>query len=282
NHIADSEADGVELEISELLMKLRPIKQESLIRDNNKLILLASLSDSLEYIAESIERFGNASGKPSDQTENDVKPIAPRHKRMGSVPHKDLASFAEDYRKLAIDCLKVLRVEMQLETVFNMQVMATREYLEDQDAEEPDDYVISLITQITRRDEVIAPFIAPTKRNYVFGGICAVASHASIKALAEMKRINLFGVQQICRNTIALEQMMLKLEWPTFYRFKLYRIRKLRMQIQLAQNEDCLVSGCAGNYLIEFQTSWSQELYKPKDKTRHGFLQRSLSLPRVF
>lgn len=208
NHIADSEADGVELEISELLMKLRPIKQESLIRDNNKLILLASLSDSLEYIAESIERFGNASGKPSDQTENDVKPIAPRHKRMGSVPHKDLASFAEDYRKLAIDCLKVLRVEMQLETIFNMQVMATREYLEDQDAEEPDDYIISLITQITRRDEVIAPFIAPTKRNYVFGGICAVASHASIKALAEMKRINLFGVQQICRNTIALEQAL--------------------------------------------------------------------------
>ncbi|XP_071734584.1 exocyst complex component SEC8 [Rutidosis leptorrhynchoides] len=210
NHIAnvDTETDGVDLEISALLMKLRPIKQESLIRDNNKLILLASLSDSLEYIADSIERFGNASAKPSEQIENDVKPTFPHHKRTGSVPHKDLASFAEDYRKLAIDCLKVLRVEMQLETVFNMQVMATREYLEDQDAEEPDDYIISLITQITRRDEVIAPFIAPTKRNYVFGGICAVASHASIKALAEMKHINLFGVQQICRNTIALEQAL--------------------------------------------------------------------------
>ncbi|XP_023734674.1 exocyst complex component SEC8 isoform X1 [Lactuca sativa] len=214
NHIADAESDGVELEISALLMKLRPIKQESLIRDNNKLILLASLSDSLEYIADSIERFGNASAKASDeeveQEMNDVKPTPGHghHKRNASVAHKDLASFADDYRKLAIDCLKVLRVEMQLETVFNMQVMATREYLEDQDAEEPDDYVISLITQITRRDEVIGPFIAPTKRNYVFGGICAVASHASIKALAEMKRINLFGVQQICRNTIALEQAL--------------------------------------------------------------------------
>ncbi|KAL9994502.1 hypothetical protein Hdeb2414_s0904g00959841 [Helianthus debilis subsp. tardiflorus] len=38
---------------------------------------------------------------------------------------------------------------MQLETVFNLQVMATREYLEDQDAEEPDDYIISLITQVS-------------------------------------------------------------------------------------------------------------------------------------
>lgn len=212
HHIADGEHEGVELEISTLLMKLRPIKQESLIRDNNKLILLASLSDSLEYIADSIERFGNASAKESDQEleqeQNDVKPTPGHHKRNTSVAHKDLASFADDYRKLAIDCLKVLRVEMQLETVFNMQVMATREYLEDQDAEEPDDYVISLITQITRRDEAIGPFIAPAKRNYVFGGICGVASHASIKALAEMKRINLFGVQQICRNTIALEQAL--------------------------------------------------------------------------
>ncbi|KAL8210634.1 hypothetical protein R6Q57_005071 [Mikania cordata] len=208
NHIADAESDGVELEISALLMKLRPIKQESLIRDNNKLVLLASLSDSLEYIAESIERFGNASAKSSDQTEINVKPTPVHHKRDSSLPPKDLAAFAEDYRKLAIDCLKVLRVEMQLETVYNMQVMATREYLEDQDAEEPDDYIISLITQITRRDEVIAPFVAPTKRNYIFGGICAIASQASIKALAEMKRINLFGVQQICRNTIALEQAL--------------------------------------------------------------------------
>lgn len=30
--------------------------QENLIRDDNKLILLVSLSDSLEYVADSIER----------------------------------------------------------------------------------------------------------------------------------------------------------------------------------------------------------------------------------
>lgn len=36
---------------------------------------------------------------------------------------KDLALFADDYRKLAVDCLKVLRIEMQLETVFHMQVV---------------------------------------------------------------------------------------------------------------------------------------------------------------
>ncbi|CAA7059975.1 unnamed protein product [Microthlaspi erraticum] len=196
--VSHSEAVGTEL--SELFLSLRPIKQDNLIRDDNKLILLASLSDSLEYVADSIERLGQAVPRASSQAEG--------NSRNQGTSSRNLASFADEYRKLATDCLKVLRVEMQLETVFHLQEMTTREYLEDEDAEEPDDFVISLTSQITRRDEGMAPFISGEKRSYVFGGICGIAANASIKALADMRSINLFGVQQICRNTIALEQAM--------------------------------------------------------------------------
>ncbi|XAR52331.1 hypothetical protein NMG60_11020331 [Bertholletia excelsa] len=199
-------AVGVEAEISDLLYKLKPIKQENLIRDDNKLILLASLSDSLEYLANSIERVGKACPGAANQLEDDSKRKNTHHARTSSAPPKDLASFTDDYRKLAVDCLKVLRIEMQLETISHMQEMTNRVYLEDHDAEEPDDFVISLTAQITRRDEEMAPFVAAEKLNYIFGGICSVAANASIKALADMKSINLFGVQQICRNSIALEQ----------------------------------------------------------------------------
>ncbi|XP_021833890.1 exocyst complex component SEC8 [Prunus avium] len=205
NHASDSENLEVELELSDLLLNLRPIKQDNLIRDDNKLILLASLSDSLEYVAESIERLGQTTFKAPNQVEESGKN---HHQRTTSAASRDLASFADEYRKLAIDCLKVLRVEMQLETIFHMQEMTNREYMEDQDAEEPDDYIISLTAQITRRDEEMAPFVAGVKRNYIFGGICSIAANASIKALADMKSINLFGVQQICRNSIALEQAL--------------------------------------------------------------------------
>ncbi|KAL9422230.1 hypothetical protein AB3S75_034486 [Citrus x aurantiifolia] len=203
--VNDAATPGVESELSELFLSLRPIRQENLIHDENKLILLASLSDSLEYVADSIERLGRATLRESNLVEESRKP---HHNRSSSAPSRDLASFADEYRKLAIDCLKVLRVEMQLETIFHLQEMTSREYLEDQDAEEPDDFIISLTSQITRRDEEMAPFIAEEKRNYIFGGICGIAANASIKALADMKNINLFGVQQICRNSIALEQAL--------------------------------------------------------------------------
>ncbi|KAL8145847.1 hypothetical protein AgCh_003846 [Apium graveolens] len=204
---SDAEIAEFEMEMSNLLLNLRPIKQENLIRDDNKLILLASLSDSLEYVADTIERLGKASTRTSNRREENGT-MQSHHARTGSTPPTDLVSFADEYRKLAIDCLKVLRVEMQLETVFHMQLMTNREYLEDQDAEEPDDFVISLVSQISRRDEELAPFLAGVKRSYILGGICSVAANASIKALAEIKSINLFGVHQICRNSIALEQAL--------------------------------------------------------------------------
>ncbi|KAK1263415.1 putative exocyst complex component 4 [Acorus gramineus] len=209
NSIADAETVELETEMCELLLGLCPIKQENLIRDDNKLILLASLSDSLEYVADSIERLGQSSLRSTAQLEEDNQTRPTHyHTRTSSALTKSLGSLADEYRRLAIDCLKVLRVEMQLETIFHLQEMLNREYLEDQDAEEPDDFIILLTSQITRRDEEMAPFVAETKRNYIFGGICGIATNATIKALADMKSINLFGVQQICRNTIALEQAL--------------------------------------------------------------------------
>nr|CAB3480721.1 unnamed protein product [Digitaria exilis] len=204
NNVTDAEAVEVETELCDLLLDMCPIKQENLIHDDQKLILLASLSDSLEYLADSVERLG----------ESFISPPTTNHSHNGqhassiAIP-KGLSSLATEYRRLAIDCVRVLRLEMQLEAIYHMQEMTKREYIEDQDAEDPDDFIISLTTQIARRDEEMAPYITESKRNYVFGGISSVAASASIKALAQMKSINLLGVQQICRNSIALEQSLL-------------------------------------------------------------------------
>lgn len=67
-------------------------------------------------------RLGKSSSKAYDHAEENGINKTSHHARTSSLPTKDLASFAEDYRKLAIDCLKVLRIEMQLETIFHMQV----------------------------------------------------------------------------------------------------------------------------------------------------------------
>jgi exocyst complex component 4 len=76
----------------------------------------------MNYISHAKYRLGKTNSRQSNQVEENPKH---RHTRTSSAPIRDLASFADEYRKLAIDCLKVLRVEMQLETIFHMQVCKT-------------------------------------------------------------------------------------------------------------------------------------------------------------
>lgn len=45
-----------------------------------------------------------------------------RHARSTSKIPKSFASIADENRRLATDCLRVLRLEMQLETIFHLQV----------------------------------------------------------------------------------------------------------------------------------------------------------------
>lgn len=70
-------------------------------------------------IYHAICRLGQTNSRAANQVEENPRH---RHTRTNSAPTRDLASFADEYRKLSIDCLKILRVEMQLETIFHMQV----------------------------------------------------------------------------------------------------------------------------------------------------------------
>lgn len=76
----------------------------------------------MEHNVNAFYRLGQITAKAPNQGEESGKK---NHTRSSTAASRDLASFAEEYRKLAIDCLKVLRVEMQLETIFHMQVFET-------------------------------------------------------------------------------------------------------------------------------------------------------------
>lgn len=76
----------------------------------------------MEHNGHAFNRLGRTTTKVPNLGEESVKK---KNSQSSTTPSRDLASFADEYRKLAIDCLKVLRVEMQLETIFHMQVCWT-------------------------------------------------------------------------------------------------------------------------------------------------------------
>ncbi|XP_073395601.1 exocyst complex component SEC8 isoform X2 [Physcomitrium patens] len=209
----DMEGLEVEMELNNLLLSLRPIKQEQLITDNHKLVLLAALSDSLDFLSESAQQLGQRqpTTPASPMKRKSSVHRVHHHRRTSSVLTAGLGILAEKYSALSAECLRTLRVEMQLEAIYHLQSMAGRVYVTDQDAEEPEDFIVGLTTQIARRDEEMAAYVPPLKRSYIFGGICSVSATAFIKSLHEMKSVNMLGVRQICRNCIALQQALASL-----------------------------------------------------------------------
>jgi exocyst complex component 4 len=205
----DTEGLEVEMEMNNLLLSLRPIRQEQLISPNHKMVLLAALSDSLDYMSESVQQLGyNTSPGSPLKKKNAIHHVAVHHRRMNSALTAGLGVLTEKYHLLSAECLRTLRVELQLLAIYHLQGMAGRVYVSDQDAEEPEEFVVALTTQIARIDEEMAAYVPPLKRSYIFGGICSISAAAFIKALNEMQSINMLGVRQICRNCIALQQAL--------------------------------------------------------------------------
>lgn len=191
-------------------------EQEQLINDNHKLILLAALSDSLDFVSESVQQLGQykngtSSPSPSLTRRNLIHHPQVRHRRTSSAVTAGLGILAEKYRLLSNECLRTLRVEMQLVSTFHLQGMAGRHYLRDQDAEEPEDFVVALTSQIQRIDEEMAAYMPTLKRIYIFGGVCSVSAAAFIKAVMNIEAINMLGVRQVNRNCIALQQALASL-----------------------------------------------------------------------
>ncbi|KAH7315645.1 hypothetical protein KP509_21G058500 [Ceratopteris richardii] len=203
--VLDPDGLEVEMEINNLLLSYRPLKQEHLISDCNKLVLLAALSDSLEYVAVTIERLGQSTVGPSPGKGQEQ---AYHHRRTSSALTSSLGVLADKYQALSSECLRTLRIEIQLTALYHIQCMSGRNYMIDQDAEEPEDFVLSLSMQITRSDEELMPYIPSYNRKYIFGGICGLLCTYFIKVLTDMGTINIFGIRQVCQNCIGIEQAL--------------------------------------------------------------------------
>ncbi|BBN15064.1 exocyst complex component 4 [Marchantia polymorpha subsp. ruderalis] len=207
----DAEGLEVEMELNNLLLSLRPIKQEQLIKDNSKLVLLAALSDTLDFLSDSVQELGQQQSRGlTERRRKDQHQVRRHHRRTSSALTAGLGALADKFHALSSECLRTLRVEMQLQAISHLAGIG-KVYVCDQDAEEPEDFIIAFTTQITRRDEEIAPYLPSLKRGYIFGGICSIAAATFIKSLNEMNAVNMLGIRQICRNCTAVQQSLASL-----------------------------------------------------------------------
>ncbi|CAG8438987.1 8342_t:CDS:10 [Ambispora gerdemannii] len=111
------------------------------------------------------------------------------------------------FQQLAEQCLFTLRVELRCHTLHYID-MAMREgnYQLQEEASEPDPFVLMLNSDLVHFDECITSSLPIREHKFVFEGLDSLMEHILVSNATYIKSLNFSGVTKIKRNILALQQ----------------------------------------------------------------------------
>ncbi|DBA83817.1 TPA: hypothetical protein ACH3X1_006340 [Trebouxia sp. C0004] len=212
------------------LAQVKPVREDQLVSasgDMHRLVNLATLSDSLDYLADAIQHFGD-SQQPRQSAVASKSGGAAGQAGLytGRREHKanqtsavclteGLTHLMNRYRALAGQCIRSLRIEMHLLVMYHMQDLPLSNYAcEEDESKDVDDCVGALSRVLARADESIAPHLPVNKRNYIFGGVAAAAAQFAIWLLPDIQEWSQHGVARMCRMLTVLQPTLASLGGP--------------------------------------------------------------------
>jgi exocyst complex component 4 len=153
--------------------------------DSSRVATLASMSDSLDWLA---DRF---------ETEADAQPT-------GAAALA--AELPEQLRQLGDQCLLYLHEEFRCHCFFLLDAIRGQSYALDEPPADADLCVLDLNRDLLSSDEMVSALLPQSKRRYLFDGLARLVAQLLIRALADIPRWNHNGVLKMCRNVFALQQ----------------------------------------------------------------------------
>ncbi|KAL3138889.1 hypothetical protein ABBQ32_005714 [Trebouxia sp. C0010 RCD-2024] len=219
--------DSSEIAVLTQLAQVRPVQVDQLVTasgDMQRLVNLASLCDSLDYLADAMQHFGEGQQQAHHSTLGSMGPQAAAGSYTGRREQKGnrgatvsltegLAHLVDRYRALAGQCLRALRIDMHLLALYHLRDLAQSSYAcEEDESRDGDDCVGTLSRALARADESVAPYLPVAKRSYIFGGMSAATAHFTVWLLPEIQDWNQHGVARMCYMLTLLRPTLATLE----------------------------------------------------------------------
>ncbi|KAJ1964099.1 exocyst subunit [Dipsacomyces acuminosporus] len=198
-----------EIRLEEQLKTERSLHLSELIFDVKRLVSLAQLHQTLEWLLLQLNRVASERAKVLGKHDGPITAaLLKRH-------DADRAKAADRYHSLSVQCLMALRVEVRAHCTYYLD-LATREgdYFLDGDTPEPDQYIQALNADISTIEEKMETCLPTDKLNLVFGGISILMSHILIANTRYIKLINDAGDRKMIRNILALQQNLTNIALP--------------------------------------------------------------------
>eukprot|EP01156_Anaeramoeba_ignava_P021536 Anaeramoba_ignava/c19236_g1_i2.p1 GENE.c19236_g1_i2~~c19236_g1_i2.p1 ORF type:complete len:664 (+),score=219.57 c19236_g1_i2:1073-3064(+) len=194
----------------------RKLEKNGLILESPRLILLANLSDSLDWVASCVKGFIQSSSQIdslSHQTNpnHDKKYSKSREKILFNFHYHpkifdSLNLLVSHFRKLSARCLLTLKKEYRFHCYYFLQQISNVNYALDQEPTEPDMFINELNKDLAFNEDIMTSFLPSNQKSYLFSGLARLISKTLVEGAREIKKINKNGIMRMVRNVFAIQQ----------------------------------------------------------------------------
>ena len=169
------------------------VDKNSLIEDSTDLKALASLHESLEWMAARLREFITK-----------IKQYAP------DDIAQNLDNLAMDYQRMSEICLQCIHIEVRVTCYFHLSPMfkQTSYDIRGLDSMEQDNSVTRAMKDIDIAEENLNSSLQPEKFRFVFEGLGSFIAAILIGGAKHIKRISSAGIKKMCRNIFTLQQQL--------------------------------------------------------------------------
>ncbi|XP_022913128.1 exocyst complex component 4 [Onthophagus taurus] len=180
------------------------VDSREILSDMSLLKQLAQLQESMEWFSVKLFQFASQfrhepnTSSPSGANGGFQKEI------ISSVSLQQLTQIAQDFDELANTCLLLLHLEVRVQCFHYL--LAVNDF--NKETHEPDPKVLELSKVLSNVDEAMTSSLHPRKCKYIFEGLGHLIAKILISSTQNMQVIDDLGIERMCRNVFALQQML--------------------------------------------------------------------------
>ncbi|KAJ2157315.1 exocyst subunit [Coemansia sp. RSA 552] len=199
-----------EIRQEELFKSDRSLNSYELVFDVKRLVTIAHLHQTLEWLLEQLDAIAAARAKVLRGHGDSITTAAlvKRHEA-------DKARVVNQYKSLSIQCLMVLCIEIRLHCMHYLDLaMREGDYNLDSEALEPEAYIQALNADASTIEEKMEACLPVPKLGLVFAGVSVLMAHILIANTRHIRQFNSHGNAKMIRNILALQQNLTNIALP--------------------------------------------------------------------
>lgn len=186
-------------EIMSQCLSQMPIDKKALILQENsdmkKLVLIASIGESADYISDNILAYANSLDFRSD----DIK-----DKRSPKDTFAGLMHLSHRFRSITGFCIRCLRGEAMMHVLYAMQsIVHVSRYRADFETK------MSLMApKLASMDELLAKYTSAQRRTYIFGTLSGFCMKLALQMLPQIENLDENSINAICASFISIRPVL--------------------------------------------------------------------------